>query len=241
MRPRFKMIGVIGGMGPLATLNFERKLFLHIQATKDQDFPQVISFNNSQIPDRTAALLGLGPSPVPELVKTARALISSGAEILCLPCNTSHVWLGQIQAQIDMPIVNMVDEVCNEAARIGVQRIGLLATTGTVRSGLYLKALKQRGIGLLNVPQQMQNNTMDAIYGIKKGQLDRPWTLLNQAIKWLVTHGSQAVILGCTELPLVLQDYEVPMVDSANVLAKSVVKQADRKISDIEYMEKYVV
>jgi len=234
MNPRFKVIGVIGGMGPLATVDFEKKLLSHVKSEKDQGFPQIISFNNSRIPDRTAALLGQGPSPVFELVRTARTLVSAGAEILSLPCNTSHAFFDDIRLQVDVPIVNMVEEVCNEVKNmVGVSRVGLLATTGTVRSGIYLNVLKKEGIGLVNVPELMQqNNVMDAIYGyltgegIKGGHIEKPRALLYQAAQWLMEHGSQVVILGCTELPLVLQDCGVPMIDSTDVLAKSVIKKS---------------
>ena len=247
---RFKMIGVIGGMGPLATVDFERKLLSHVCAERDQDFPQVISFNNSRVPDRTAALLGRGPSPVSELVRTACLLVGAGAEILSMPCNTSHAFFAEVQAQVRVPIVNMVEEVCNAIAAIGgVRRVGLLATTGTVRLQIYHNALERRGIHLINLPVSMQEkNVMDAIYGhltgegIKRGHTVRPGALLREATEWLLEHGSQVVILGCTELPIVLQDCGSCLIDSTDVLAKSVIAKAVRvqEVTNINRRKKSV-
>ena len=131
-----KTIGIIGGMGPLATADLFRKIVTHTQATCDQDHLHVIIDNNTAIPDRTAALLRGGEDPLPQMKKSARMLESDGADCLIMPCNTAHFFHAQVQSSVHIPLLNMLELTCQEMQRRGIRTAGLLATNGTVLTGV---------------------------------------------------------------------------------------------------------
>ncbi len=243
---KFKVIGIIGGVGPWAAIDFERKLLETVGAKTDQGNPVIINFNNSQIPDRTKALLHGGPSPVPELVRTAQKLVTAGAEVICVPCNTAHAFLpavlkeSRLEEYKGVVFVNMVDEVVAKlssnpfrSAALGVKNIGILATTGTIKSGVYDKALTRKGYKPMHVTEALQrDNVMEAIYGetgIKSGaKADgaRNTRLLEEAADYLAAQGSHVILAVCTEIPLALKRARVPLVDGNQVLADAVIRTA---------------
>lgn len=238
MTQRYKRIGVVGGVGPLATADFFAKVLQlaqtdpEIPAKKDQDFPRIIVDCNGQIPDRTKALLYGGESPVNALVETAQNLVMAGAQLLAIPCNTAHAFLMDVQAQVQVPIVNMIEEVADEIIRSlpKCRKIGILATTGTIKSRVYDNAFIKRGLMTLNLDGDVQEKyVMEAIYGlegIKAGQLELPRKLLSAAVQMLEDIGAEVIVIACTEIPLALEKANVPLIDSNTVLAKAVLRQA---------------
>lgn len=228
----YKIIGIIGGMGPLAAVDFEKKLLILAGGASDQDYPVIINYNNSRIPDRTHALLDRGSNPVSELVATAKKLTNAGAEVLVMPCNTAHAFFEEVQSRIDAPMVNIIHAVVNriKTKYPGVSQVGMLATTGTIKSGVYEKILKESGFELIHISEKEQETfVMEAIYGdrgIKAGFTDGPHKLLEQASGILCEQGAEVIIMGCTEIPLVLKHARVPLVDSSFVLAEEVLRQA---------------
>ncbi|AGT34197.1 hypothetical protein OCC_13515 [Thermococcus litoralis DSM 5473] len=144
-----KVIGILGGMGPLATVDLFKRIVLKTPAKKDQDHPRIIIYNNPKIPDRTAYILGKGENPLPELIDSAKKLEKWGADFIIMPCNTAHYFADEIQKAIKIPLINMIEETASYVEALGVKRVGILATTGTIVSGIYQKALKKRGIEAL--------------------------------------------------------------------------------------------
>ena len=231
MKNQHKTIGIIGGVGPLATADFFAKLLRSTSYEKDQDYPRVLVDCYSQIPDRTLALVSNGESPVEKIAEAGNNLIQAGAEVLCLPCNTAHAWAEEIQDQLSVPLVNIVDETVAhiQSAYPEKTRIGILATTGTRAHGLYDKKLRDSNLEPIHVTDEMQAQVMQAIYGkqgIKSGFLTEAKELLDAAISQLHENGAQLVILGCTELPLVLKDGYLPYVDTSQVLADAVLRES---------------
>lgn len=227
-----KIIGILGGMGPKSTADFFEKLIDATPAESDQDHPRILIDCNPKIPDRTAGILGTGASPLDELRATAKNLERAGAELIAIPCNTAHYYFGQLQESVTVPIVNMLSETASyiRGAFPTLERIGILATTGTIRTGIYQAALE--GLQLLTPDEAGQNRVMTAIYGehgIKAGftrQLPRRYML--REARHLVQRGAELVILGCTEASLVLsqEDMEVPLIDPLQVLAEVVLRKA---------------
>ena len=140
------MVGIIGGMGPLAAAEFFRRLILATPATCDQEHLHILVDNDPTVPSRTDAILRGGPDPVPKMIAMARRLQAGGAEVLAMPCNTGHVYLDRIRDAVDVAVLDMPGEM---ARAIGERRVGLLATTGTIETGLYHRACKGRNIDLL--------------------------------------------------------------------------------------------
>jgi len=227
-----KIIGVLGGMGPAATADFYQKLIQVTPATTDQDHLKVLIYSNPHIPDRTAAIRGEGPDPLPALVASAEALIRAGADFLTIPCVTAHHFFDGLQAAVSVPILHLVRET---VAAVGVEypalrRFGLLATSGTLQSRMFEAKFEPQGLTILTCERGIQETcVMEAIYAVKKGEpLDRPRHLIREAAEHLLDRGAQAVIAGCTEIPLILRegDLPVPVIDPTWNLARAAVRYA---------------
>lgn len=228
-----KTIGILGGMGPEATADLFRKIIRATPARTDQEHLRVIIDNNPLIPDRTKALLEGGENPVPALVATAQNLVKAGAELMVMPCNTAHAFYDQITAAVPIPLLHMIRETA-QVVQSGIsagEGVGLLATTGTVRSALYQEAFRTVGIPIILPAAAIQTQVMEAIYGaegIKAGGRAVPKEMVRAAAEVLVAMGAKAVIAGCTEIPLVLADGDipVPVYDPTDILAAAAVREA---------------
>jgi aspartate racemase len=224
-------VGILGGMGPAATADFYDKLVRATPAATDQDHLRVVIWADPAVPDRTAALLGTGPDPTPWLLRGAEQLRACGADLLAVPCNTAHAFAPRVAQACGLPLVSIIDVTADavRAARPRPSRAGLLATTGTVRSGLYHSALTAAGIDVVVPDERGQRHVMDAIAAVKGGRVDES---VNEALAGvagaLVDAGAQTVIAGCTEIVLGLRGdaIGVPLLDPAQLLAERVVRIA---------------
>lgn len=226
-----KIVGIFGGMGTEATVDFFAKVVALTHAKKDQDHLRIIIYNNPKIPDRTEAILNKDESILPALVETSRTLERAGADFIVIPCNTVHYLHENLQKEISIPILHMIKEVFHSvrASPPGCSRVGLLATTGTVNSNLYQKEFLKAGIEVITPTSQSQDEVMKAILKIKANQEKE------QARKDLIREGNtliecnaEALILGCTDISLVIKagDFKVPVFDSTTILAEATVKFA---------------
>jgi len=218
-------------MGPLATADFYTKLVRRTPARIDQDHLRVIIDSNPKIPDRTAGLQGRGPDPTPDLVATARGLEKAGAEVIAIPCNSAHAYLAAIRHGVRVPVLDIMEEVAAAVAALTPRpgAVGLLATPGTVRARLYHRALATRGIAVIEPTAVEVEDVHAAIKAVKAGDLGQAVRArLRDVAAALIRRGAAAIVLGCTELPLVMgsQDVSVPLLDGAEVLAAAVVREA---------------
>lgn len=228
-----KTLGIIGGMGPQATVDLFARIVAATPARRDQEHLHILIDNDPSIPDRTAAIAGRGPSPLPQLIAAGRRLVEAGAEFLAMPCNTAHHWHGELAAAVGAPVLHML----NLAAEEGRARwpraavYGLLATTGTVESGLYQKAFAAHKLEMLiPTPDEQETLVMEAIYGpegVKAGTTGpAPRGRADLAIEALVERGAEVVVLGCTELPLLYpggRSEFAPLLDPTETLARACV------------------
>ena len=225
-----KVIGILGGMGPLATADLFQKITLHTAASCDQEHPRVCIDSNTNIADRTAALLHGGADPVPEMVKSAKRLESIGADFLIMPCNTAHNYYEQVCAAVGIPVLHMIALTRDALKARGVKRAGLLATDGTVQTGIYQRTFAGSGVELL-VPEDADDQAavMDVIYnGVKAGDLTHDVTAFRAACEHLLARGAEVLILGCTELPPAFALYQLgyPSVDPTLELAFGAIRAA---------------
>lgn len=226
-----RTVGVLGGMGPRATVDFFQKLTDLTPARRDQDHLRVIIDSRPQIPDRSAFLFGDGEDPTPWLVEAARTLEAAGAELLVIPCNTAHAFLEAIRSSVRVPVLDITEAVAEEASRLvpDLRSVGLLATGATVRIRLYHRAFGRRGVEVL-VPEPDDQGIVDrAIRAVKAGDLGPPIRKdVRRVGGQLVARGAQAVVLGCTEIPLVVdpREWTVPVLDSNRILAQATVRAA---------------
>ncbi len=224
-----RIIGILGGMGPKATLELFRLILASTPAKTDQQHLRILIDNNPKIPDRTAAILGRGTDPLPALIQSAQLLQQAGANFLIIPCNTAHYWLLKLREQVGIPIVDMVQETAKEIAahRPTLRKIGILATTGTIRVALYQNALIAVGITPLTPNDEAQHQVMEAISQIKAGN-NGVEDLVLLPIQRLIAQGASGLILGCTELSLldVEKTVSCPIFDPLNILARRAIKMA---------------
>jgi aspartate racemase len=228
-----RIVGVLGGMGPLATADFYAKMVRLTPARTDQDHLRVIIDSNPKIPDRSAGLAGDGPDPTPALVATAQALERAGAELIAIPCNSAHAYLPAIRRAVAIPVLDMAQEVAAAVSAL-IPRpfaVGLLATPGTIRTGLYHRALARDTIGIVDCTEAENADLLRVIKAVKAGDL-RPEMRrqVREIANGPIVRGAEALILGCTEIPLVLgpEDVPVPVMDSTEILAAAAVREALR-------------
>ena len=226
------VIGILGGMGPAATGDLFLKIVAETPADVDQDHIPVVIYSDPRVPDRTDALLHDGADPVPWLVRGARRLEKMGASFIIVPCNTAHAFLDRVEPRIDTPILSMLDTAAEAIAGgyPGVRRVGLLATTGTIRSGIYQEALKRRGIEVV-VPDDelLEHCVMPAIRAVKaNNHHESVRSRLVEAADYLEQRGAHAVLAACTEIPVVLSDGDIslPLIDATAELARAAVREA---------------
>lgn len=208
-----KIVGIIGGMGPLATADLFKKIVLNTKANIDQEHIKVLIDNNTDIPDRTSAIIHNDKNPVPQLVKSAVMLWAMGAQILVMPCNTAHYFYSEVQKSVEIPVLNMIELTCSALVQKGVKRAGLLATEGTIKSKIYQNVFENSGIELIIPDEDEQNVIMDLIYaGVKSGKKDYDVTKVKMIMKNIVDRGAETLILGCTELPVAMDMYNLDYV-----------------------------
>ena len=226
-----RAIGVIGGMGPAATVDFLAKLLAATPAERDQDHLRVLVDSNPKIPDRNQALAGAGPSPAPVLAEMARGLERSGAEALVMACNTAHAFADDIRGAVRIPLISIVEESADELARsVGAgATVGVLAADGCLAAGLYQRALAERGLKFVAPAADDQARLMRLIYGVKAGDTGPAARAGMKALaEALVAQGADVILSACTEVPLLLKtaDVDVPLLDSTDVLVRRTVAWA---------------
>lgn len=227
-----RVLGVLGGMGPLASAQFMLRLTLLTPALRDQDHIPTILWSDPRVPDRTAARLAGGPDPLPALLRGLRGLAAAGADAIAIPCNTAHGWFEAMRAATNLPILHIVDAAAEDLRRVGVRegRIGLLGTAATLEMGLYQARLGARGYGcILPEPAEMDALVTPAIAMVKANRVAEAHAPAAEAARRLAGRGAAAVVLGCTELPLAVAAgpaLPFPAIDTIDALARAAIEWA---------------
>ncbi len=247
-RARSFKLGIVGGIGPAATVDFMAKIIRNTAAQRDQDHMRLVVEHNPKVPDRTANLVGHGADPTLALYAACQRLEADDADLIAIACNTAHAYVARIEPSLSVPIINMLQET---VAHIGLhhgacRRVGLLATTGTVASQVYHEAARGAPFELLIPDSAHQALVMDAIYGERgvkagylEGQCERD---LMRALVHLVERGASVVVLGCTELPLLLRHNacypvagtSIALLDPTEILARRCVALAQQHDDDAD-------
>ncbi len=228
-----KTVGILGGMGPLATVDLFAKIVENTPAVLDQDHLRIIIDNNPQVPPRVEAIMQNGESPLPALVASAKLLAAAGADFIVMPCNTAHYWLAEMQAAVTIPIYSMID---NAAAYMAEHhrhlsgRLLLTATEATINLELYQQAFARHGMSL-RLPDPDDRKIIDkAVRRVKAGELATNPYLgdINAMLARQAAEGTAAVFAGCTEMPLLFPYFTVPLerFDATLLLARMAVARA---------------
>jgi aspartate racemase len=222
-------VGILGGMGPRATADLLRKLIDATPATRDRDHIPVLVYSVPQIPDRTAAILHGGPSPLVDLCNGVRTLESAGASMIAIACNTAHYWFDEMERTARVPLLHIVDAVLEEL-RPSILRgatVGILGTSGTVHANIYGGMLERSGYRCIAPSPEGQQKIDDGIALVKAGRSGEAVPHFERGIEELVGRGVRVIVLACTEIPLAVdtEGAPVPVIDATAALARHCIQQ----------------
>ena len=227
------LIGVLGGMGPAATLDFLAKILAATPVSRDQDHIPVAVWSDPRIPDRNKAILDPDnfPSPAPDLQHGARKLEGVGADFIAIACNTAHHWHDAIQAAVSIPVLQIADIAVSRLTAAGHgpgTMVGLMCSDGTLGSGYYDRRLEAAGFSILRPTAAMQVRMMAAIYAVKVGDMVRAEDLSRALAREFLAAGASVLLVACTELPIALgPDMDrLPCLDATVCLAEACVDRA---------------
>lgn len=225
------VVGVMGGLGPEASLDFYRQVIELTPATRDQDHLHLIIDSNPRLPNRNEALAGRGPSPGPALAAMARRLETAGADFVVMTSNTTHAFVPEFLPVLGVPFVSLLEEAADAVARVApdARRVGVMATSGGVAADIFGPPLAARGYDMLHLEGAELQRFMDLVYRIKAGERGPAvGEGMRDLALSLIARDVDVLIGGCTEIPLVLSADEVPVpfVDPNRVLAERVIAYA---------------
>lgn len=239
-RPEQPLLGVLGGMGPLAAADFLAKLAEETPASRDQDHIPYVAWGVPQIPERPAAILGGGASPLPQMLQGIAALKRAGAQAVAIACNTAHYWYDDLVRDGGLPILHIADAACDLLAERGVNagRVGLIATDGTLAAGFFQQRFAARGLDcLVSSREDQQALVLPAIRAVKANDLARAHTMAVQAVLRLHEAGARAIVLACTETPLAIDhapSAATPLcIDATRALARACVAWHRRAVAGV--------
>ncbi len=233
-----KTIGILGGMGPEATAYFYELIIKNTRAEKDQEHIPVVIYADPGVPERTAAVLGKGPSPLSRLLEGVRVLKEAGADFIVMPCVTAHHFYDEIMREVKVHFLNLVEETVLYALRKnpGLKKAGLVSSTGTLRSRLFHQAFGKEGVKIVEPEEAEQERVMEAIFGkegVKAGYTSgKSREAIHDVARALIARGAEAIIAGCTEVPLVLkgEDIDVPLIEPLQILAEASIRTAGYEV-----------
>ena len=231
-----RVIGILGGMGPAATVEFFRRLVAATPATIDQDHLRIVIDNDPTVPDRTRALLHGGPTPAPAMRRMAERLVTAGAEVLAIPCNTAHAFLADVRDAVrDQADVRVLDMIAETASRTKAEMVsgpngrsvGLLATSGTIDARIYHRVFEAAGIELILPNSSGQETVVRAIEAVKAARsLDEVEAAVGRVVEEMRGRGAGAVIAGCTEISLLNGDrMTLPWIDALDCLVEASLRE----------------
>ncbi len=222
-----RRVGILGGMGPAAAIDLQLRVLALDTAAREEDHVPVLVWNVPQVPDRVAAILGTGASPLPAMLAGARALEAAGAEAIAIACNTAHHWAAELAAGLRVPLLHIAD-----AAIAALERrtprpgtVGLMGTRGTLASGFYARRLERRGFAWIAPGEAGQREVDAAIAAVKSADRSAAARHFRAAAEGLRGHGAGTFLLACTELPLAApgSGFEADCLDANLALAEAIV------------------
>ena len=227
------LLGVLGGMGTQATACFFEKLHNLQEVTAEQDYLNVLVYSKPSIPDRTAFITGKSTdNPLASLIQGVKTLEAAGSSLLAVLCVTSHYFYDDLAKALTVPLLSITDETALFAREYGISKIGLLATDGTINSGIFHKSFNKYNIEVITPTNETRTELMSMIYSTKLG-IDIPMTKLDSMAAGLLDSGAQAVVLGCTELSVIAKTgsgyvsrYRSVYIDTLEVLAKAALERS---------------
>lgn len=225
-------VGVIGGLGPMATVYFYDMIVRLTDAQTDQEHIDMVIANRATTPDRTDYIIGKSQkNPVHSLIKDAKKLETYGTDFLVITCNTAHYFYNEIQESVSIPVLNIIEETIKHAKNIGHKKLGILATTGNIQTNLYQDMCKKYSIDFLVLDQNRQQDIMDIIYKDIKSGKNANMDKFKMIVDYLKDNKCDGAILGCTELSILKNDNNLDnefYIDSLEVLARETINKCGK-------------
>lgn len=228
-------LGVIGGLGPIATSYFMELVIKVTKAETDQEHINMIIYSCPGIPDRTEYILDNSkPNPLPDIIRIGKVLAEQKSDFIAIPCITAHYFYNQLSDEIPLPIINIVKETVIHLKENNISRVGIMATDGTISTSLFQKELKDNGMVAIVPSRERQKDVMSLIYDCIKADKPVDMDKFNEVKKELTENGSEIIILGCTELSLIKRDYDIGagFIDAMEVLAQQSVLKCGADVKD---------
>lgn len=226
-------LGILGGMGPMATVYFMELIVDMTKASCDSEHLEMVVYNCPSIPDRTEYILGKSDeSPLPKMLEILEQMKQQGVDYVAIPCMTAHYFYNEL-SKAGLSIVHGLRETALELKRMGITKAGLMATDGTISSGVFQKILEEEGIEIVIPDSEHQAKIMSIIYDDIKAGVMPPYHKVKEIKKYFInTEGAQIVILGCTELSLLKREYELgsSVIDTLDVLAKVSLQMCGKEV-----------
>lgn len=226
-----KKLGVIGGLGPMATALYMKMIIEMTDARNDQEHIEMIIYNCPQIPDRTDYILGKSKlNPAPKMIEIGKKLVEDGAELITFPCVTANYFYEELAEGIKAPIINIIEEVCIYLKEQNIKKAGLMATSGTIASRLFQDTFEKEGLSLALPEDEKQDDVMHVIYENVKANKPVEMKCFNRVAEQLKKDGAEVIILGCTELSVVRENYDIGggYLDIMRLLARCVVQKCGK-------------
>ncbi len=227
-----KIAGILGGMGPEATVDLFSAIIKETNAKSEEEHLRIIIDNNPKMPSRQDAIMKGTESPVPAMVATANNLKNAGADFIIIGANTAHYFYDEVSSQVDVPFLHIIDETVKELQRQipNIKKVGVLATNAAVQTGLYDKCCERFGIEVVPALNGYQERMHDSIFDFKYNGLSEG--CISEAVaaaEYLIANGSEAIIMGCTEIPVILKgkEFSVPLIDPNVIIARAAVAYAN--------------
>ena len=226
-----KVVGILGGMGPEATVDLFSNIVAETSVESDNDHLRIIIDNNPKMPSRQDAILNEGEDPGPAMVETARNLERAGADFIIIGANTAHYFYDYVKNAVDIPVLHIIDEAVLETNRKveNVKKVGVLAASGAMKTKMWQNSFNRSDIEVVEVPDEIQEMVQNSIFSFRLvGLNNENEEMLLKAAKFLIDNGAEAIILGCTETPLILgnKKLSVEVVNPNNIIATIAVKYA---------------
>ncbi len=228
-----KSLGIIGGLGPMATVYLLELITAMTDAETDQQHINSITFNCPTIPDRTAYILDNSkPSPLPDMVEIAKKLDSMGVSVIATPCNTAHYFYNDLAASVSVPIINVLAETTATLKKEGAKKVGIMATSGTIATRLFQNEFEKAGIEYVLPDEAGQAKVMSVIYDDIKAGNDPHMGDFYQVAQNLRDNGCDCIVLGCTELSLIKRSHTLGpgFLDTLEVIAKRCIEMCDKSV-----------
>ena len=240
-----KVVGILGGMGPEATVDLFSNIVAESNAKNDHDHLRIIIDNNPKMPSRQDAILNGGENPGPAMAETAKNIEDAGADFIIIGANTAHYFYDYVKDAVDIPVLHIIDETVLETIKIAdkVKKVGVLATAGAMKTKMYENSFNKFGIEVVEIPQEIQELIDNSIFSFKyDGLTNKNEEMMLKAVKFLIDNKAEVLIMGCTEIPLVLRNKKLPvkLINPNDVISRIAVKYARNLIQIEKVKDRYL-